>query len=106
MKLKNIMYAIGYGYSIKELNRKEGIRRVKLAQTKMKLRAQDKSLMFPFRYGSSSKQLATFVEGDADLILAMDKIRDTVYTSFHVPKIRQQSACHTYKVLYGKGDSL
>lgn len=106
MKLKNIMYALGYGMSIDKLKRREGARRVKLAQAKMKLRTQEKSSMLPFRSGSNAKQLSTLVEGEYDLILARDKIRGKVYTSFQVPKerqSRQKSACHSYKVLYGKG---
>ena len=107
MKIKSIMYAIGYGKSLCALRRSEGARRVKqaivMSEDRKRLRQAQKSLEFPFRYGSSAKKLESFIcEEEADLILAMDKMRDKVYTSFHVPKTRQQSACHAFKVIYGK----
>jgi hypothetical protein len=53
MKLKSIMYALGYGKSRKVLVRSEGARRVKQAEKAMNLRQVQKNLSFIDRYGSS-----------------------------------------------------
>lgn len=52
MKLKAIMYALGYGKPRKQLVRSEGARRVKQAENIMRLRKHQKTLTFVGRYGS------------------------------------------------------
>lgn len=54
MKLKSIMYALGYGKSRKLLVRSEGARRVKQAENMCNLRNLQKNLSFIDRYGSNS----------------------------------------------------
>lgn len=54
MKLRSIMYALGYGKSRRFLVRSEGARRVKQAEVMMCLRQTDKTLSFIDRYGSNS----------------------------------------------------
>lgn len=70
MKLKSIMYSLGYGKSEKALIRSEGARRVVQAKSLLKERVAMKSLLFPSRYGCSSKQLkqTLIFEGDYDTI--------------------------------------
>lgn len=52
MKLKSIMYALGYGKPRKTLVRSEGARRVKQAETQMKLRQIQKNLTYLYRDGN------------------------------------------------------
>lgn len=54
MKLKSIMYALGYDKSREQLVRSEGARRVKQAETQMNLRQVQKTLTYCDRYGISS----------------------------------------------------
>lgn len=52
MKLKAIMYALGYGKSRKQLVRSEGARRVKQAENNMNLRKIQKNLTYCTAYGT------------------------------------------------------
>ena len=67
MKLKAIMYTLGYGKNKKALVRSEGARRVKQAEVMMQGRKRLKQISFPFRYGCSTANLRDVIaEGEID----------------------------------------
>ena len=70
MKLKAIMYALAYKANEAELKRKEGARRVKQAQKLMWERKAEKMIMFPSRYGCSSKALYELTQQRQESLVA------------------------------------
>ncbi len=111
MKLKTILYSIAYNlHTLEALKRSQGARRVKQAnvmlEERTRLRQAQKALAYPFRYGSSNQALKSYIcEGEYDFLVAREKFKDSVdkIVTLTVPKTRQESATHAYKVIYGKG---
>lgn len=63
MKLKSIMYALGYGKSRKQLVRSEGARRVKQAEKISDTRRRMNYATFGLRYGMSFEKIDEPREG-------------------------------------------
>lgn len=78
MKLKAIMYALGYGKSRKQLVRSEGARRVKQAENLMNLRKLQKTLSFVGNYGSDG---SFNVKGMKERSVSAPKTFGTLYGS-------------------------
>lgn len=78
MKLKSIMYALGYGKSREQLVRSGGARRVKQAENLMNLRKLQKTLSFVGNYGSDG---SFNVKGIKERSLSAPRTFGTLYCS-------------------------